>query len=117
VLEIEPIEPNSPPSAVRFDGFKAQCGAVRFDLVDKKFGSRFGSVLQEVGSVRRLKSSSAVRFEGSSICSMWRNVKRYVFLKGSYRFMLQLHSRLNCCTRGHYALVLIAIFVGTILSP
>jgi hypothetical protein len=40
VLAIEPIEPNSRPSAVRFD------------LVDKKFGSKFGSVPQEVGSVR-----------------------------------------------------------------
>jgi hypothetical protein len=40
VLAIEPIEPNSCPSAVRFD------------LVDKKFGSKFGSVPQEASLVQ-----------------------------------------------------------------
>jgi hypothetical protein len=57
--------------------------------------------------------SSAERFEG---CSMWCNVKRRVFLQGSYHFTLQLRSHLNCCTHGCCAFVLIDAFVGTILS-
>jgi hypothetical protein len=47
VLAIEPIERNRRPSAVRFDSFKAWCGAVR-SCVDKKFGSKGGAVRGQV---------------------------------------------------------------------